>query len=77
MDERKLNSLVPFGGLAVIILANFRPMALRPRLLPGLPLSIDGFILNLAIVYLFSGGESHVPPYNHLTTLTNFLRAVR
>jgi hypothetical protein len=31
------NKFVIFGSLAVITISGFRPMALRPRLSPGLP----------------------------------------
>jgi hypothetical protein len=45
MNVKKHPGLIIFGSLAIITFADFRPIALRPRLLPGLPFSVDGFIL--------------------------------
>ena len=50
------------GNLAIIAFYSFRPIALRPRLLPGLPLSIYS-----VGIYL---GEQWFAQYGHIHTNT-------
>jgi len=41
-----------FGNLAIIAFHGFRPMALRPRLSPGLPFSIYCFVSTSGVIML-------------------------